>query len=143
MKPMQAIGPLLMLLFSAATLAGPVDEAQIRERLETIAAGGTDALMRDYDSAAAMQWVGGKFNGTYRGAGELRKLWVDFHAFQGPMKLTIGPVVSHGDPNGVTVLAQARYIGKLDVRVQHAFVLRDGKVVMEVWQIDPRIQLGN
>jgi len=142
MKPIRALG-LFLLLHSAVTLAGPVDEAKIRERLELIAAGGTEALMRDYDAAAVMQWVGGKFDGTYRGAGELRKLWSDFHAFQGPMKLTIGEVVSHGNPNGVTVLAKARYIGKLDVRVQHAFVLRDGKLLMEVWQIDPKIKLDN
>lgn len=142
MKPTRALG-LVLLLFSAAALAGPLDEAKIRERIEAISAGKTDALMRDYDGAAVMQWVGGKFDGVYRGTGELRKLWDDFRAFQGPMKLTVGEVVSHGNPNGVTVLAKARYLGKLDVRVQHAFVLRDGKVVLEVWQIDPRIQLGD
>jgi ketosteroid isomerase-like protein len=142
MKPLRALG-LILLLFSAAARGGPLDEAKIRERIESIAAGNTDALMRDYADAAVMQWVGGKFDGAYRGAGELRKLWDDFRAFQGPMKLTVGEVVSHTNPNGVTVLAKARYVGKLDVRVQHVFVLREGKVVMEAWQIDPRLQLGN
>jgi ketosteroid isomerase-like protein len=142
MKPARALG-LFLLLFSAAALGGPLDEAKIRDRLEAIAAGNTDALMSDYDQSAVMQWVGGKFDGVYRGAGELRKVWNDFYAFQGPMKLTVGEVVSHTNPNGVTVLAKARYLGKLDVRVQHVFVLRDGKVVMEDWQIDPRIQFGN
>lgn len=142
MKLTRVLG-LFLLLCSAAALGGPLDEAKIRERLEAIAAGKTDALMRDYDRAAVMQWVGGKFDGVYRGTAELRKLWNDFCAFQGPMKLTVGEVVSHTNPNGATVLAKARYIGKLDVRVLHVFVLRDGKVVMEDWQIDPRLQLGN
>jgi ketosteroid isomerase-like protein len=134
---------LVLVLFSAAALAGPLDEAKVRDRLEAIAAGNTAALMRDYDQAAVMQWVGGKFDGLYRGTAELAKVWNDFCAFQGPMKLTVGEVVSHTNPNGVTVLAKARYLGKLDVRVMHVFVLRDGKIVMEDWQIDPRLQLGN
>jgi ketosteroid isomerase-like protein len=133
---------MFLLIGSGAALGGPLDNAKIRERLEAIAAGSTDALMRDYDDAAQMQWIGGKFNGAYRGAGELRKLWGDFQAFQGPMKMTMGEVVSHGNPNGVTVLAKARYVGKLDVRVQHVFVLRDGRIMMEIWQIDPSISLG-
>ena len=142
MKPTRALC-LFFLVFSSAALAGPVDEEMARERIQAIAAGNNDALMRDYDKAAVMQWVGGKFDGLYRGAGELHKLWNDFRDFQGPIKLTIGEVESHGNANGVTVLAKARYLGKLDVRVQHVFVLREGKVVMEVWQIDPRIKLGN
>lgn len=128
-----------LLLVCASASAGPVDEEKVRERLATIAAGDVDALMRDYADSAVMQWIGGKFDGAYRGNAELGKLWKTFADFQGPMKLSIGEVKSFTNPSGVTVLAQARYVGKLDVRVQHAFVFRDGKVVMEIWQNDPKI----
>jgi hypothetical protein len=141
-RTVRALGWSLLLL-SASAVAGPLDEAKVRDRLDAIATGNVEALMRDYDGSAVMQWIGGKFDGAYRGTTELRKLWQEFEQSQGAMKLSFGEVESYANPKGVTVLARARYVGKLDVRVQHAFVYRDDKLVMEIWQIDPRITVGN
>jgi hypothetical protein len=140
-RTVRALGWALLLLCASAA-AGPLDEAKVRDRLEAIAAGDVDVLMRDYDGSAIMQWIGGKFDGAYRGPAELRKLWQEFAASQGAMKLSIGELESYANPKGVTVLAKARYVGKLDVRVQHAFLFRDDKLVMEIWQIDPKIAPG-
>jgi ketosteroid isomerase-like protein len=122
--------------------AGPLDEARVKARLATIARGEVDALMADYTDDCVYQWVGGALDGVYRGKAEIRALWAKFAQNQGPMELTLGKVESNTNPKGVTVIASAQYKGKLEVKVRQVFVYRDGKLAMEIWQIDPSLNLA-
>jgi hypothetical protein len=43
------------------------------------------------------------------------------------------------NPKGGTVTANVIFSGKSDIKVRHVLTYRDGKIVSEVWQIDPNL----
>lgn len=126
----------------APAFAGPLDEARVKARINATARGDVDAIMGEYTDDCVFQWVGGALDGEYRGRAAIRAVWDKFKTNQGEMQLTLGRVESNTNPKGVTVNAFAEYKGKMNVKVRQVFVYRDGKLAMEIWQIDPGLTVA-
>jgi ketosteroid isomerase-like protein len=130
--------PLAALALSACAgtaFAGAADDAE--RHIRAIASHDIDALMASYAEGATMLWVGGPLDGTYNGPAQLRELWAKFAKAQGPLEVAIAQVQENGNPRGATVVANARYRGASQTKVRQVVVFREGKIVSEVWQIDP------
>jgi hypothetical protein len=126
------------LVFAATASATPTDDA--RRHLGAIAGNDIETLMSGYAEGATIQWVGGPLDGIYTGAGQLRELWTRFAKAQGTLELAVADVQENANPKGSTVSANARYRGASQTKVRHVIVYRDGKIVSEIWQIDPAMQ---
>lgn len=129
-------------LLAPVAQAGPLDEAKVKARIAATARGEVDAIMADYADDCVFQWVGGALDGEYRGKVAIREVWNKFKTNLGEMTLVTGKVESNTNPKGVTVSALAHYKGKMEVKVRQVFVYREGKVVMEIWQIDPALNVA-
>ena len=46
-------------------------------------------------------------------------------------------VQESGNPKGDTVTANVVFAGKTTIKVRYIMMYRDGKLVNEIWQIDP------
>lgn len=125
-------------LLSASTMAfaAPADDATAH--FKAIAAGNVDQVMMDYGSNPTMQWVGGKLDGAYTGKDKIREVWTKFKNLA-PLELSIGKVDENANPNGATVTANISFKGKLVSAVHYVLVYRDGKIVDEIYQIDPKL----
>lgn len=55
------------------------------------------------------------------------------------MRARVGEVVESANPRGQTVAADVVVTGRAAVKVRYVLVLRDGRVVNEVWQVDPAL----
>ena len=127
-----------LLLSATPALAGPAgDEAN--RHFQAIAAGDVDALMRGYGPDATLQWVGGPLDGAYHGDAKLRELWGKFAASQGKLEHRVANVQESANPKGATVTANVEFKGKAPIKVRYVLTYREGKIVNEVWQIDPAL----
>lgn len=132
------IAAAVLSVLSAAALAGqPADDA--RQHLQAIASGDVAKLSRDYAEQAQLNWVGGPLDGTYAGAEAIRGVWDKFTKSQGALKLTVADLQESANPKGSTVSANVLFEGKQPLKVRHVLVYRDGKLVSETWQIDPKL----
>lgn len=129
-----------VLAFSHMAWAGPADDAQAH--FKAIASGDVEGIMSQYADNAAFQWVGGPLDGAYQGADKIREVWSKFAKANGPMELTVAKVEESANPKGATVTANVEFKGKNAIKVRYALVYRDGKLVNEVWQIDPKLALS-
>ena len=131
-------------LFSHSALAGPIDEAKAQAHLNAVAAADLDALMRDYEEDAYMDWVGGALDGRYRGKAAIKTVWQKFIAANDgmPRPAKFSKPEAFANAKGATVEAKAEYGGKTPVKVWHALTYRDGNLATEIWQIAPAIQLA-
>lgn len=129
---------------SGVAQAGPLDEAKALAHLNAVAASDLDALMRDYEDDAYMDWIGGPLDGRYRGKAEIRAVWQKFIAANAGQPRTgkFSKLNAYANPKGATVHASAEYAGAAPVKVWHALTFRDGSLTTEVWQIAPSIQLA-
>lgn len=130
--------------FSHSALAGPIDEAKAQAHLNAVAAGDLDALMRDYEEDAYMDWVGGALDGRYRGKAAIKTVWQKFIAANDgkPRPARFSKLGAYANAKGTTVEAKAEYGGKTPLKAWHALTYRDGKLATEIWQIAPAIQLA-
>lgn len=130
--------------FSLSALAGPLDEAKAQAHLNAVAAGDLEALMRDYEEDAYMDWVGGTLDGRYRGKAAIRTVWQKFIAANAgkPRPAKFSKPQAYANSKGTTVQAEAEYGGTTPLKVWHALTYRDGKLATEIWQIAPAIQLA-
>ena len=126
-----------LLSLSGLTSAAPADDATAH--FKAIAAGNVEQLMMDYGSTPTMQWVGGKLDGVYTGKDSIREVWTKFSKNFAPLEVSISKLEESANPNGATVTANISFKGKLVSTVRYALVYREGKVVNEVWQIDPKL----
>ncbi len=111
-------------------------------RLEAIARGDTEFVLRGYGEDAVLHWVGGPLDGTYRGQEQIATVWRRFAAAQGPMRVTLGAAVEGVNPRGARVVTPVAFAGERGaVKVRHVVVVRDGRVVNETWQVDPALPL--
>ena len=140
MKNHTIIAAALFSLFATAALAGPADDAG--ERFKAIAGGDVDRIVAAYADDATLQWVGGPLNGAYSGGAGLRGVWSKFAKVQGELGLSLGRVEESLNDKGATVLANLEFKGKTTFKVRYVLVYRDGKLVNEVWQIDPKLVMG-
>lgn len=134
----------LSCFFSHSALAGPIDEAKAQAHLHAVAAGDLDALMRDYDEDAYMDWIGGALDGRYRGKAAIKSVWQKFIAANDgmPRPARFSKLTAFANTKGATVEAKAEYGGKTPLKVWHALTYRDGNLATEIWQIAPAIQLA-
>ena len=127
-----------LLLAAGAALAGPAgDNAQAHFR--AIAAGQVETVLGQYADTATLEWVGGPLDGRYAGKTALGEVWGKFAKAQGELTVKVSNVQESANPKGATVTANVVFGGKNDIKVRYVLVYRDGKIVGEVWQIDPNL----
>lgn len=124
-------------LLSTAALAGPADDA--RSHFQAIAAGDLDKIMAGYGADAVFQWVGGPLDGAYQGAESIRGVWSKFAKANAPLEARIDKLEESANPSGATVTANVTFSGKNTIKVRYVLTYRAGKLVNEVWQIDPKL----
>lgn len=127
----------VLTLAAASTFAAPADEA--RAHFQAIAAGDVPAVMSGYAEQVQFHWVGGTLDGSYTNPEAIRTLWTQFAQSQGPLKLTVDKLEESANPKGATVSANVQFEGKAPIKVRYVLTLREGKIVNEVWQIDPKL----
>jgi len=130
-----------------ATLPLAAFAGSARERAEThfhaISQGQVDTLMGAYAPGATLQWVGGPLDGVYSEESRLREVWTKFTKAQGPLDVAINNVRESVNPKGASVTANVEFHGKNTIKVRYLLTYRDGKIVNEVWQIDPKLGDSN
>ena len=132
-------------VFSAAALAGPLDEKKAQAHLEAVAAGNVPALMSDYAADALLEWVGGPLDGRYRGRAAIQEVWKRWAAANdsGPRPAQLSKLQQFANPKGAALQARAEYGGKTPLKVWHVLVYRDAELVTELWQIAPALQVAD
>lgn len=139
-----AVAGAMAALLPMSSQAGALDEAKAQAHLNAVSAGDLDALMRDYEDDAYMDWIGGPLDGRYRGKAAIKAVWQKFIAANNasPRPAKFSKLEAHANPKGATVHASAEYGGTTPVKVWHALTYRDGTLTTEIWQIAPAIQLA-
>jgi hypothetical protein len=122
---------------ASAYAASPAQMA--RTRIADIAAGKVSAVMAGYGADPVLEWVGGPLNGRYVGADKIRAVWAKFAKANPMLKDSISHVSVAANPAGATVSADVRFVGKATIPVRYVLTYRAGKLVDEVWQIDPKL----
>lgn len=121
-----------------AALAGPAaDKAQAH--IDAIAKGDVAAITAPYDNASTLQWVGGPLDGAYTGPGKIKDVWAKFTKAQGPLKASVTNVMESANPKGATVISNVTFQGQSPIKVRYVMTFREGRLVNEVWQIDPNL----
>lgn len=126
---------------STSAFAGPaLDAAQAH--FAAIGTGDRAAIVRDYADDARLTWIGGPLDGTYDGPAAIGAVWDKFGAAAGQARVSVTDVMESANPKGSTVVAAVHFNGKIDVKVRYVLTYRNGKLVNEVWQIDPKPAAG-
>lgn len=121
-----------------SAVASPLsDAAQIH--FTAIGAGDTGIIMRGYADNAQLNWVGGPLDGMYSGADAIRSTWEKFGKAVGPARVTVLTLDESANPKGATIVAKVQFDGKTQVKVLYVLTYREGKLVGETWQIDPKL----
>ncbi len=115
----------------------PADAA--RAHIEAIAAGQVDTITASYGADAVLEWVGGPLDGRYASAEAIKTTWTKFTKANGPLKADIAQMQEAANPKGATVTADVVFHGKAAIPVRYVLTYRDGKLVDEIWQIDPKL----
>jgi hypothetical protein len=126
-----------LLALSTAAMAAPSDDANAH--FKAIAAGNVEQIMLGYADSPALQWVGGPLNGAYAGNDKIKEVWSKFAKANAPLEVSVSKVEESANPGGSTVTANLEFKGKATIKVRYVLVYREGKVVNEVWQIDPKL----
>jgi len=135
----QVVAASVLFSISAFAMASSTDEANAH--FKAIAAGNVEQIMQGYADNAALQWVGGPLNGAYSGSDKLKEVWSKFSK-NAPLELNVGKIEESANPGGSTVTANLQFKGKATIKVRYVLVYREGKVVSEVWQIDPKLMVN-
>jgi ketosteroid isomerase-like protein len=130
-----------LIALSTGTIAAPIDDA--RTHFQAVASGDVQVLMRSYADQAQFHWVGGPLDGTYSTQEAIRGVWSKFTQAQGPLKLTLGTIEESVNPKGATVSANVLFEGKMPIKVRYVLTFREGKIVTETWQIDPKLVVAS
>lgn len=131
-----------ILFFSSfMVFASPADDA--KSHFKAIAQGDVDGSMSSYINSSVFQWVGGPLDGAYVGRDAIRGVWSKFAKANAPMELSVDNLQTNVNPKGATVTANVAFKGKKAVKVRYVLTYRDGKLVNEVWQIDPKLMAGH
>ena len=135
----QAIFATMLVIASiGSAFASPVsDAAQIH--FNAIGAGDTSIIMRGYGENPQLTWVGGPLDGMYAGDDAIRITWEKFGKAVGPARVTVLAMEESANPKGATIVAKVQFDGKAQVKVRYVLTYRDGKLVNETWQIDPKL----
>ena len=129
-----------LVLASSAAFAAPADDA--RAHFQAIGAGDVTVVMRAYADSAQLTWVGGPLDGTYASADAIRGAWEKLAKSQGPLKVSVDKLEESANPKGSTVSANVQFDGKAPIKVRYVLTYREGKIVSETWQIDPKLAVA-
>lgn len=124
-------------LVSLAASAAPADDA--KAHFQAIGGGEVDRIMAAYGDDAVFQWVGGPLDGAYQGGAAIRGVWTKFAKANSPLTVAVDKLAESGNLSGATVTANVTFTGKNTIKVRYVLTYRGGKVVNEVWQIDPKL----
>ena len=128
-------------LFSATgAMAAPADDA--KTHFQAIGSGDLATVMRGYADNAQFNWVGGPLDGTYTSADAIRGTWEKLMKSQGAMKVSVDKLEESANPKGSTVSANVQFDGKAPIKVRYVLTFREGKIVSETWQIDPKLSVA-
>lgn len=130
----------LLAAIAFPVFAGPAED-DARAHFQAIGAGQVDAIMGQYALDATFQWIGGPLNGGYAGADKIKEVWAKFSK-SGPFEVSLAKVEESVNDKGATVTANVQFQGKAAIKVRYVLVYRDGKLVNEVWQIDPKLSMS-
>ncbi|MDP2032835.1 MAG: nuclear transport factor 2 family protein [Pseudomonadota bacterium] len=129
------------ILFSATgAMAAPADDA--KTHFQAIGSGDLAVVMRGYADNAQFNWVGGPLDGTYSNADAIRGVWEKFTKSQGPLKVSVDKLEESANTSGSTVSANVQFEGKAPIKVRYVLTFRQGKIVSETWQIDPKLSVA-
>ncbi len=131
----------LSLASIGSAIAGPAADAA-QTHFNAIAAGDLGVVMRGYAANPQLNWVGGPLDGTYVGADNIRGAWQKFGKAVGPLKVTVANLEESVNPKGATVSANVLFEGKQPIKVRYVLTYRDGMLVSETWQIDPKLAVA-
>ena len=129
-----------LMLAAASAYAAPADDA--RTHFQAIGSGDLSIVMRAYADQAQFNWIGGPLDGTYTTSETIRGVWTRFTQSQGPLKVSIGQLEESANPKGATVSANVMFEGKAPIKVRYVLTFREGKIVSETWQIDPKLAVA-
>lgn len=121
-----------------SALASPLSDAA-RIHFTAIGAGDTPVIMRGYGENPQVTWVGGPLDGMYAGIDSIRSTWEKFGKAVGPARVTVLALEESVNPKGATIVAKVQFDGKTQVKVLYVLTYREGKLVGEIWQIDPKL----
>lgn len=128
----------LVLASTGSAFASPASEGA-QAHFAAIGAGDTATIMRGYADNAQLVWVGGPLDGVYAGPDAIRATWEKFGKAAGPARVTVQALEESANPKGATIVANVLFDGKIQVKVRYVLTYRDGKLVNETWQIDPKL----
>lgn len=127
-------------LLSVPAFAGPKDDAGAH--IQAIAAGNVGQIMAGYAGDAVFEWVGGPLDGSYQGREAIQGVWTRFAKANAPLGVRIEELAEAANPKGATVTANVVFTGKSTIKVRYVLSYRDGKLVDEIWQIDPNLGMA-
>ena len=127
-------------LLSATAFAGPKDDANAH--IQAIAAGNVSQVMAGYAGDAVFEWVGGPLDGSYKGHEAIQGAWTRFAKANAPLSAKVEQLAESANPKGATVTANVVFTGKSTIKVRYVLSYRDGKLVDEIWQIDPNLGMA-
>lgn len=122
---------------ATAAVAGPALDAA-HAHFAAIGAGERATILRDYAENARLTWVGGPLDGSYDGPAAIGAVWDKFGA-AGPARVTVMNITESANPKGATVTAAVQFDRKAAIPVRYVLTYRDGKLVNETWQVDPKL----
>lgn len=126
-------------LSNSAALAGPaLDMAQTR--IDAIAKGDIQAITSAYGADATLGWVGGPLDGVYATSEAIAEVWKKFATAQGKQSAQVGDAWEATNSKGSTVAVQVTFKGVMTVPVLYVLTYRNGKLVNEIWQVNPPAQ---
>lgn len=123
--------------WSTAHAETPAEAA--KAHIEAIAAGEVGAITAAYGADAVLEWVGGPLDGRYASMDGMTTAWTKFAKGNAPLKAEIEHMQTAANPKGATVTADVVFKGKNTIPVRYVLTYRDGKLVNEIWQIDPKL----
>jgi hypothetical protein len=129
-----------MLFAASGAIAGPADDA--RTHFQAIGSGDLQVVMRGYADNAQFNWVGGPLDGTYSSPAAIQSVWEKFTKSAGPLKVSVDKLEESANPKGSTVSANVQFEGKAPIKVRYVLTFREGKIVSETWQIDPKLAVA-
>ena len=140
-RSIHAIAAATVFSFSAVAYAGPADDANAH--FKAIGAGNVEQIMQNSADNATLQWVGGPLDGAYAGSDKIREVWAKFAKGNAPLEVSVAKLEESANPKGATVTANVEFKGKNTIKVRYVLVYREGKLVNELWQIDPKLAMSN
>jgi hypothetical protein len=131
-----AIVPIALAVLSAPALAGPAAE-MAQAHIAAIAKGDVAAITALTAPGATLHWIGGPLDGTYASVDAQKPVWTRLTSAQGDQKAMVSDLSEAANPKGATVTANVVFAGKNAVKVRYVMLYTDGKLVDEIWQVDP------